>query len=137
MIIHPYLMFNGNCEEAMTFYRSVFGGDFSARQTFAEMPGDEVGPADADRIMHMSLTVGATELMASDTTSDMDPVPAGHNVSLSVDPEDPDEARRIFDALAEGGTVTMAFDRQFWGDWFGTCTDRFGIDWMVGSADEG
>ncbi|MBY5162165.1 VOC family protein [Salsipaludibacter albus] len=134
MIIHPYLTFNGNCEEAMTFYQSVFGGEFTAQQRFSEALGNDVDPADADRMMHMSLPVGDSALMASDTTSDMDPVPSGHDVSLSVDPEDVDEARRIFDALAEGGTVTLAFEPQFWGDWFGSCTDRFGIDWMVNAS---
>lgn len=83
----------------------------------------------------MPLPVGDTALMASDTTGDREPAPAGHNVSLSIDPGDLGDARRIFAALFDDGVVILAFGRQFWGGWFGSCTDRFGISWMVTASD--
>lgn len=134
MKINTYLTFNGTCEEAFTFYKSVFGGEFSAISRFSEMPADvgiDVNEADAHRVLHVALPIGNDVLMGSDTpTSAMDALP-GRNISVSLQPESEAEARRIFGALAEGGTVTMPLERAFWDALFGMCTDRFGINWMV------
>lgn len=134
--LNPYLTFDGNCEAAFEFYRSVFGGDFSDVSRFSEAPPDAAGsPGDGDKIMHISLPLGDDQvLMGSDRPAAMGPGTSGDAVSLSVALDDADEARRVFDALAEGGTITMPFERQFWGADFGMCVDRFGIHWMVDST---
>lgn len=132
--LHPYVNFNGNCEEAFNFYKSIFGGEFSYVGRFSDMPADiPREPKDENKILHMSLPLaGGTLLMGSDVPVSMqEHMTAGNNISLSVTPESEDEARRIFNALAEGGTVTMPQDKTFWGSLFGMLTDRFGINWMV------
>jgi PhnB protein len=128
--LNPYLAFDGNCEEAFEFYRSVFGGEFSDVNRFSEAPGSDT--ADADKIMHISLPLAEGQiLMGSDRPSEMGPGTFGDSVSLSIAPDDAGQARRVFDALSEGGKVTMPYERQFWGADFGMCIDRFGINWMV------
>jgi PhnB protein len=102
--IAPYLAFNGNCREAITYYGQVFGAE-PIIQTFGESPVD-AADGDKNRVMHASLTAGAVQLMASDSMPDQ-PVAAGSNVSLSVHTESEDEQTRLFNALAEGGNVTM------------------------------
>ncbi len=131
--VNPYLNFSGNCEEAFTFYRSVFGGDFTDVNRFSEMPPDVPGAeSDGDKIMHISLPIGPNQvLMGSDRPDSMGPTTFGDSVQISIGPDSEGEAKRIFDGLAEGGEVTMPFEKTFWGADFGTCTDRFGINWMV------
>ena len=127
-----YLTFDGNCREAFEFYRTVFGGEFHVLSTFADGPDDMDTPAAGkDRIMHVSLGIGSSLLMGSDTSPAAPPLAVGSNFSLSVEAESDDEADNLLARLAEGGTVTMAMERQFWGAYFGMCTDRFGINWMV------
>ena len=127
----PYLTFDGNCREAFEFYRSVFGGEFHVLTTFADGPGDmAASEADKDRVMHVSLGIGSTVLMGSDT-SEAAPVARGGDFSLSVTMDDADECDDLLARLSAGGTVTMPMQQQFWGAYFGMCTDRFGINWMV------
>jgi len=126
--LNPYLTFNGNAREAMEFYRDVLGGSLET-QTFAEAD-QEMAEADRDKIIHAQLAAGAVTLMASDSMPGQ-PVEVGHNVSLSLQGSDQDALTRIFNGLADGGTVTMPMAEQFWGDTFGMLTDRFGINWMV------
>ncbi len=129
MAIHPYLTFGGNCREAFTRYEEIFGGDLTLL-TMAEMPDEAPAPPEqADMIMHAALRFGGDLLMASDDpTGDYSGV-RGIHVNFTVANED--EARRVFDALAEGGSVTMPLDKTFWSPAFGMCVDRFGIPWMV------
>lgn len=130
-----YLNFNGNCEEAFNFYKSVFGSEFNYFSRFAEIPqseGYQVPESDKNKVMHVSLPIGSTVLMGSDCGSErQSDFKLGNNFSISVTAVSKEEADNIFRALSEGGQITMAMDQTFWGDYFGTIIDKFGINWMV------
>lgn len=132
---NTYLNFNGNCEEAFNFYKSVFGGEFSYIGRFSEMPDSEeykVPEADKNKIMHVGLPIGTTTLMGSDTGGEWAPsFVQGNNFSISITADSKQEADKLFHALVEGGKITMPLDKTFWGDYFGMLTDKFGINWMV------
>lgn len=133
MSLSPYLTFNGNCGEAFDFYRSVFGGDFTVRQTFGDGP-PEMGVSDAEkgRVMHVSLPIGDNVLMGSDTAGDHGPpYSQGNNFSISYAPATKADADRIFAKLKEGGAETMPLQDTFWNAYFGMCTDKFGVQWMI------
>jgi PhnB protein len=127
--LNPYLGFRDNAREAMEFYHSVFGGELTTG-TFAEYHASE-DPAEADKIMHAMLeTDDGLVLMAADTPNSMDySLGTNHSVSLSGD----DEAalRGYWDRLSDGGNVMMPLEQAPWGDFFGMCVDRFGINWLV------
>ena len=133
MSLSPYLTFNGDCAEAFDFYRSVFGGEFAARMTFGDGPPDMgVSEADKDKIMHVSLPIGGSVLMGSDTAEGYGlPHTPGNNFSISYAPESKAVADKIFAALKDGGVETMAMQDTFWNAYFGMCTDKFGIQWMI------
>jgi PhnB protein len=131
--VEPYLAFNGDAREAMEFYQRVLGGTLDV-QTFGETPM-ESPPEAKDRVMHARLESGDLIMMASDSPPDQ-PVSMGTNVSLSLQGTDLDGLTKAFDALGEGGNVTMPMEAQFWGDTFGMLTDRFGVHWMVNVAKE-
>lgn len=130
-----YLTFNGNCEEAFNFYKSVFGGEFAYIGRFKEMPaGEQPMPAeDAEKLMHVSLPLGnGTVLMGSDTGSEWAAhFKQGNNFSISVNTSSKEEADKLFNGLAAGGQVTMPLAKTFWSEYFGMCADKFGINWMV------
>lgn len=128
-----YLLFDGNCREAFEFYRSVFGGEFEAMETFRSGPeGMGIPPEDLDKIMHMALPVGEGRIMGADIPPSFgDPEPAGGNFAVSVNPDSRSETERLFHALAEGGSVLMPIEDMFWGGYFGHLKDRFGIQWML------
>jgi PhnB protein len=131
---NPYLNFSGNCMEAFDFYKSVLGGEYTNVSPFSDMPSD--GSQEApDGIMHISLPIGDSLLMGSDVPPGMGEVTAGNSCYVCVSPDSPDDAKRIFDGLSQGGEIEMPFDRQFWGDYFGSFTDKYGIRWMVDVAD--
>jgi Uncharacterized protein conserved in bacteria len=135
-LVNVYLTFNGNCEEAFTFYKSVFGGEFPYIGRFKDMPPSEdgkVSEADMDKIMHVSLPISKeTMLMGSDTGGEWaSSFKQGNNFSISVNADSKEEADKIFNALADGGQVTMPLNNTFWGDYFGMLTDKFGIGWMM------
>lgn len=134
--VNPYLTFSGNCEEAFNYYKSVFGGDFSYIVRFSEMPPQEgitLSEDDKNRIMHISLPISKeTILMGSDSGGEWAPKNiVGNNISLFVNTESKEEADRLFKDLSTGGNVIMPIDQTFWGDYFGMCTDKFGINWMI------
>jgi PhnB protein len=136
--INPYLTFNGNCEEAFNFYKSVFGGEFSYIGKFKDMPSETPIPEKAkDKIMHVGLPISKeTVLMGSDTDEAFSPlVSAGDNFSISINADSEQEAKRIYTALSEGGRITMPLDKTFWAALFGMLTDKFGINWMVNYDD--
>lgn len=138
--VNVYLTFDGNCEDAFNFYQSVFGGTFPYIGRFGDMPPQEGMPPLSDqaknRIMHVSLPISQeTILMGSDTMPGMHDFKPGNNFSLSVNADSRDEANKIFNALSEGGTVTMPLEDTFWGAYFGMWTDKFGINWMVNYDD--
>ncbi|WP_294818322.1 VOC family protein [uncultured Flavobacterium sp.] len=132
---NTYLNFNGNCEEAFNFYKSVFGGDFTYMGRFGDMPESDdykVPDSDRDKIMHVSLPIGKSVLMGSDTGGEWAPAfKQGNNFSISVTAGSKEEADTLFAALAEGGNITMPLENTFWGDYFGMLTDKFGINWMM------
>ena len=127
--LNPYLGFRDNARQAMEFYHSVFGGELTTG-TFAEYQASE-DPAEADKIMHAMLeTDDGLVLMAADTPNSMDySLGTNHSVSLSGD----DEAalRGYWDRLSDGGNVMMPLEHAPWGDFFGMCVDKFGINWLV------
>mgnify|MGYP001599476924 CR=1 FL=1 len=135
--INPYLIFNGNCEEAFLFYRSVFGGEFPYIGKFSDMPPSDdpkcppPSPGEANRIMHVSLPIGNTVLMGSDSTSQSGDVTIGANVSMSLNTESRAESDKLFDGLSAGGNVIMVMQNTFWGAYFGMFVDKFGIHWMI------
>jgi PhnB protein len=129
-MFNAYLFFGGNCREAFTRYEEIFGGEL-VLLTMGDTPdAQDVPPDQADMIIHAALKVGDALLMASDdpTTDDFGPV-QGMMVSYSA--EDADDARRVYDALSEGGQVTQALTETFFSPAFGMCVDRFGTPWMV------
>ena len=135
-VINPYLNFNGNCEEAFNHYKSIFGGEFTYVGRYSEMPADADHPLsdeDKNKIMHISLPFTKDNvLMGSDTGGQWAPdFKVGNNISISINASTKEEADRVFNSLADGGQVTMPMGETFWGDYFGMCTDRFGINWMM------
>ena len=139
MSLNVYLHFREGCREAFEFYRAVFGGEFDIFQTFGDGPPDMdmgVPEAERDNVMHVSYSIGGTVLMGSDVPSAFGPAPEqGNNFSISYSASSREEADAVFGKLSEGGAVTMPLQDMFWGSYFGSCTDRFGINWMV-SRDE-
>ncbi len=136
MELEPYLSFDGNCEEALAFYVDLFGGKVTALMRFADSPtGDAMPPVERNRIMHASFVAPSLKFMASDGNKARGV--KGSRVSLSLSSRDVAESQRIFNALADGGTIEMPFGKTFWGAIFGMVTDRFGIDWMVNAETEG
>lgn len=124
--IVTYLTFDGDCGPAMTFYRDCLGGELTM-MTFADMPN--CPEASKDRIMHAKLTLDGGTLMASDTMPGKS-FTQGTNFSISLDFADREEEKKFFDALSQGGTITMPLQDTFWGAHFGMLTDKFGIGWM-------
>lgn len=131
--LNPYLNFNGNCQEAFDFYKSVFGGDFTMVARFGEMPKEYKGGDHEDnKIMHISLPIeGGNVLMGSDVPEAMPKAPTGSNVNLSLHPVTRAEADKLFAGLSAGGHVIMPMADAFWGSYFGMFTDKFGINWMI------
>ncbi len=137
MTINPYLNFPGTTEAAFNFYKSVFGGEFSVLQRFGDGPeSDKVPAALKDKIMHVSLPIAAGYiLMATDALPEMGfSVKQGNNYYISLSPDSREEAKRIFDGLSAGGKVEMDLQDAFWGAYFGSFEDKFGIKWMVNYA---
>ena len=129
--LNPYLNFDGTCEEAFNFYKSVFGGEFlGGVYKMKDMQGMEVPEEAKERVMHVSLPVGGDILMGSDTMPGQ-PFTVGNNNYISIFPESREEADQLFAALSEGGDVEMPMEDQFWGDYFGSLKDKFGVYWMV------
>lgn len=129
--LNPYLNFPGTAREAMEHYATVLGGDLTVT-TFADAGAE--GVPDPQKVMHAMLeTPDGFTLMASDLPPGMAHEP-GTNVAVSLSGDDGDALRRWWEGLSDGGTITMPLERQMWGDDFGSCTDRFGIHWMVNIA---
>ena len=130
MKLNSYLFFNGQCEAAFKFYEKCLGGKIDAMLTHAGTPAEAQVPANwRDKIMHARLIVGDEVLMGSDAPPEHFQQPQGFSVALGV--KDPAEAERIFNALADKGTVRMPIQQTFWAVRFGMLVDRFGIPWMI------
>lgn len=135
MELEPYLFFSGNCEEALNFYKGVFGGEISGITRWKDAPAEMGMPADlGERIMHSNFKSPALKFMASDSR----PTTAygEGRISLSLGTSDIAEAQRVWDVLSKGGTIDVEFEDTFWGARFGMVTDKFGIDWMINCQKE-
>ena len=125
-----HLHFDGNCTEAFAAYEKIFNSKIVMTMTYGQAPpGMPVPPEMADKVMHTSLPVGTMLLMGCDAPKDRSKPLGGFQISLTV--EDEAEAKRLFDALSEGGSVSMPLMPTFWSPLFGMCTDKFGVGWMV------
>jgi len=138
-----YLNFPRNTEEAFTFYRTVFGGEFSGGGVarFSDIPPSENAPPlseeDKNLIMHIELPItGGHILMGTDAPESMGfRVTFGNNVQILLEPDSRDETKRLFDSLSSGGKVIMELQDVFWGAFYGSCTDKFGVYWMFNCTD--
>ncbi len=135
--LDPYLNFNGNTEEVFIFYRSVFGGTFTTLMRFGDMPGSEKMPeADKTKIMHVALPVGQSVLMGTDALDSMNQkVSSGDNIHISISLDEETETRHLFDALSADGQIIMPLGKEDWGQLFGMCRDKYGIQWMINYND--
>ena len=137
--VGTYLNFSRNTEEVFKFYKTVFGGEFSRGgiSRFSDIPPAEGMPplSDEDKhlIMHVELPIcGGHLLMGTDAPESMGfHVNVGNNVHISLEPDSKEETTRLFNALSEGGKVTMALQDTFWGAYYGSCTDKYGVQWML------
>lgn len=127
--LEPYLHFDGTCEEALNFYKGIFGGEITSLERYAGSPMEsEIPDFYRNKVMHANFKAGPLKLMGSDGSPRGG---EGTRVSLALGGDDPDEGKRIFDALADGGKVDMPFQDTFWGAKFGMLTDKYGIYWMI------
>ncbi len=133
--INAYLFFDGNCADAMRYYQRTLGGEIEAMLTYGESPEkDKIPEGGEDRIMHASLRIGELRLLASDCNPG-ETYDGMKGFSLSLSYPTPDEARRIFNKLSDGGKVTLPLGSTFWSDAFGMVTDRFGTPWMLSGGE--
>jgi PhnB protein len=133
MLIQPYLFFDGNCEEAVEFYRKALGAEVDMMMRYKESPEPPppgvVPPGWDEKVMHTTLRIGGAAVMASDGPCAGEPGFRGFSLSLSV--PDASTAEKLFAALSDGGQVQMPLGKTFWSPCFGMLTDRFGVGWMI------
>ena len=132
--INPWINFNSNAEEAFTFYKSVFGGEFTRIARFKDMASSEfqVSEKEENKIMHIALPIGANVLMGNDVPEIMGKTNENENRSkISINCESKEEADRLFVGLTVGGTVEFPIGDSPWGSYFGMFRDKYGIEWMV------
>ncbi len=132
--INPYLNFNGNTEEAFNFYKSVFGGEFAALMRFKDNAEcGQIAESDQERIMHVALPIGnGNVLMGTDSLESLgQKLTFGNNFYICLSPESKQEAERLFNGLSAGGKIEMPLQDMFWGAYYGSFADKFGVQWMV------
>ena len=132
--INPHINFNGNAEEAFTFYKSVFGGEFAKIMRFKDISSPEfpVTENDANKIMHIALPIGKNILMANDVPESMGQINENENRSkISISAESKEEADKLFNGLSVGGQIEVQIGDSPWGSYFGMFRDKYGIEWMV------
>lgn len=133
MHIQPYLMFSGRCDEAVAFYQQALGAELLMLMRYKDSPEPPapgmVAPGSEDKVMHVSLRIGNTTVMASD--GDCGGTPDFRGVTLYLEADDAAAAERLYNALADGGQVHMPLGKTFWSPCFGMLADRFGVAWMV------
>jgi PhnB protein len=141
--VSTYLNFSRNTEEAFNFYKQVFGGDFvGGIARFSDIPPSEKMPplpeADRNLVMHIVLPIlGGHNLMGTDAPESMGfVVDFGNNVYINLEPDTREETKRLFDALSAGGKVEMELQDMFWGDYYGSCKDKFGVQWMFNCTEK-
>ena len=135
--VNAYLTFDGTCEAAFNFYKSVFGGEFTYMGRFNEMPPAEncelISDEAGNLIMHVSLPISAETVLYGSDTSDAfgQSITVGDNISISINASSREEADRLFNGLSADGVVKMPLENTFWGAYFGMFIDKFGIHWMM------
>ncbi|MBT9549040.1 MAG: VOC family protein [Candidatus Sericytochromatia bacterium] len=135
--VSTYLNFANQTETAFLFYKSVFGGEFTSFQRFADIPNlpgsEQMSETDKNSLMHVELPIlGGHKLMGTDAPESMGfKLNFGNNISINLEPDTREEANRLFEALSAGGKVTIPLQEMFWGAYFGSCVDQFGVLWMV------
>jgi len=130
MQLNPYLSFNGQCQAAFKFYQQCLGGNIQTMMTWGDSPmADQVPSEWSDKIIHATLIVEDTALLGADAPPDRYEEPKGFSVTIQMN--DPAQAERIFQALADNGTVQMPLQQTFWAERFGMLVDKFGIPWMI------
>ena len=132
--INPHINFNGNAEEAFTFYKSVFGGEFAIIMRFKDISSPEfpVTENEANKIMHIALPIGKNVLIANDVPESMGKTNENENRSkISISAESKEEADRLFNGLSEGGQIEVQIGDSPWGSYFGMFRDKYGIEWIV------
>ncbi len=141
--INVYLTFDGNCEEAFNYYKTVFGGGFQFVSRFSDMPtsdqgGMDIATEDRNRIMHISLQISTeTVLMGSDRISAAtEKFIQGNNFSIFLRTDSRAKADQFFKQLSEGGVVKMPMSDTFWENYFGICQDKFGVNWMIATTEQ-
>lgn len=141
--VNTYLNFAGETEEAFNFYKSIFKGEFEGEITrFSSIPEQEgqarIKREEQNLIMHICLPIlGVHRLMGTDAPESIGfKVQKGNNISISLEPDTREETERIFNDLAEGGEIEMSIQPMFWGDYFGSCVDKYGVRWMLSYPDK-
>lgn len=130
--LNPYLNFDGTCEEAFNFYKTVFGGEFTYFSKMGEIEGMEASEDDKNLIMHVSLPIGKDVLMGSDAPTNMKfQFKSGNNNYICISPDSKEEADRLFKELSVDGEIEMPMEEMFWGDYFGSFKDKYGVCWMI------
>jgi PhnB protein len=133
-LINPHINFNGNAEVAFTFYKSVFGGEFTKIMRFKDISSPEftIAEDDADKLMHIALPIGNNTLMGNDVPSFLGTVNENENRSkIVISAESKLEADKLFNGLSAGGSIEVPISDSPWGTYFGMFRDKFGIEWMV------
>lgn len=133
LAVNPYLSFNGSCEKAFHFYKSVFGGEFAFVGRYKDIPGKTIPDSEKEKIMHMALPLTeAVCLMGADSSECFGQVTQfGDSVTLTICVGNAEEAWRLYNGLSEGGKVVMPLEKTFWAELYGMFTDRFGINWAI------
>lgn len=142
--VSTYLNFPGNTEEAFTYYKSIFGGEFfgAGIMRFGDIPpsadNPPCGEGDKNMVMHVELRIfDSHSLMGTDTPESMGfKLNFGNNMSINLQPDTREETKRLFDQLSAGGVVSMELQDMFWGDYFGSCYDKFGVQWMFNCGEK-
>ncbi|HTN46009.1 MAG TPA: VOC family protein [Flavipsychrobacter sp.] len=132
--LNPYLNFDGKAEEAFNFYKSIFGVElFGDVHKIGNAPGTENLPEEEkNRVMHIAMKIGNDMLMASDIVPSMGhQLNEGNNNYISIFPDSREEADKLFNGLSAGGVIEMPLEDQFWGDYYGSFTDKYGVRWMI------
>ena len=125
--LYPYLSFTGNCEEAINFYKEALGAEVVEFHRYTGMP--DVAEADKNKILHAHLVVDGISLMCADTMPQYGEVKKGNDVTLMLGFDDEAEQTKLFEALAQGGTVTMPLADTFWNARYGSLVDKYGFSW--------
>lgn len=141
--VSTYLNFKRDTEKAFSFYKSVFGGEFTGGiMRFKDIPPSENMPpfseADLNLVMHVALPIlGGHKLMGTDAPESMGfTLKQGNNVYINLEPDTRKETKRLFDALSEGGVIEQELQEMFWGDYYGSCRDKFGVQWMFNCVEK-